>query len=170
MYKHIQKKRAIVRVCTAGGEDLDGFLMLGPRAEHRDGAETILELLNSGKRVIPLILAGEEQVMLLCRAKIDWVAAGPSADPALVYPSTYLVTRQERIEIQFGDGRTIEGTVQMEVEEGFTRVSDFLNLPGDFFPMVTRFGTVLVNKNRMRRALLCEARMHRDPPAERPAA
>lgn len=170
MNKHIEKKRATVRVCLAGGDDLDGFFMLAPRAEHRDGAETILELLNSGKRVIPLILSDDDSVFLVTRTRIDWVAAGPGVDPGLVCPPTYLVSREERVEIQFGDGRAIEGMVQMEVEDGFARVSDFLNLADDFFPMETRFGTVVVNKNRMRRALLCEARARRDPPADRSTA
>jgi len=165
MTKYIEKKRAPVRVCVIGGEDLDGFLMLAPRAENRDGAETILELLNSGKRVLPMILT-DGSVLLLSRTKIEWVAAGPSVDHDLVCPSTYLVSRQERIEVQFGDGRTLEGLAQMEVEEGFTRVSDFMNLPQDFFPMETRFGIVLVNKSRMRRALLCDENAHREPPAD----
>ena len=37
----------------------------------------------------------------------------------------------------------------MELPEDLNRASDFLNGDGDFYPLMTRDGTVLINKTRV---------------------
>jgi len=146
--KRIEKRHTPVRVCPQGGEPVDGSMCLGPRAEFHDGPETMLELLNSAKRVVPFI-PDQGDVLLLTLRNIAWVLAGPGVDPATVIPPTYIVTREERVELCFADGRVMDGTIQMEVTEDFTRVSDFLNGEMRFFPVKTRVGLMLVNKYRV---------------------
>jgi len=70
--------------------------------------------------------------------------------PELVCPPNYMVTHEETVHITFRDGRTLVGLVQMEQPEGMNRVSDFLNLPDDFFPLRTAHGAALVNKSEAR--------------------
>ena len=51
--------------------------------------------------------------------------------------------------MRLDDGTMLDGVIQMELPEDLNRASDFLNGEGDFFPLVTLDGTVLINKSRM---------------------
>lgn len=150
MVQYIAKRRAPVRISQQGLDPFDAFLSLSPRSRHHDGGETIVELLNSTLRVIPLILPGEDSVLLATRLNLDWVMATETVDPAMICPATYWVTREERVNVSFCDGRTMDGVLQMELPPEINRPSDFLNGSEDFFPLVTRMGTLLVNKSRVR--------------------
>ena len=157
MAQYIAKRRAPVRISQPGLDSFDAILSLAPHSRHHQGGETILELLNSGSRVIPLILPGEDSVLLATRLNLDWVMATDNVDPAFICPPTYWVTREERVQVTFTDGRSMDGVLQMELPPEINRPSDFLNGPEDFFPLVTRMGTLLVNKSRVRetRVIYC---------------
>ncbi len=156
MARYIEKDRAAVRVSEPGRDPMDGFFALAPTTPLRDGPETILDLLNSKQRVVPFIHGEDRTVLLLTRLNIDWVMAGPGVDRDHVCPRNYIVTREERVQVSFLDGRVIEGLIQMELPEDFNRASDFLNGTDDFFPLVTRLGTLIVNKARVRETLVFE--------------
>lgn len=157
MSRRIDKQQAHVRVSFAGGDPADGYLCLTPRAESRESAETMLDLLNSAKRVVPFLLQENGEVVLLSVRYVDWVLAGPGVDLATVVPPTYIVTREERVELCFADGRRMDGKIQIEVKDDFTRVSDFINSPERFYPVRTRLGLMLVNKERVSETRLIEA-------------
>jgi hypothetical protein len=59
--------------------------------------------------------------------------------------------------VRLDGGETLEGVLQMELPEGFNRVSDYLNGPEDFFPLATPDGAYLVNKHRVREVQLFRA-------------
>jgi len=132
----------------------------------------MLELLNSGKRVLPFLPEDGGDVLLLTLHNIVWVLAGPGVDPATVIPPTYIVTREERVELCFADGRVMDGMIHMEVTEDFTRVSDFLNGDTRFFPFLARVGLMLVNTRCVSRVRLLESRRRQasGDTAERDAA
>lgn len=163
MSKRIEKRHTPVRACVQGGEPVDGFMCLAPRAEFHDGAESMLELLNSGKRVLPFLPEDGGDVLLLTLHNIAWVLAGPGVDPAAVIPPTYIVTREERVELCFADGRVMDGVIQMEVTEDFSRVSDFLNGEPRFYPFMARVGLMLVNKRAVSRVRLLESKRRHAP-------
>jgi len=157
MAQYIEKHQAPVRVVQCGREPLQGFLVLAARTPDHEGPETVLDLLNRPGRVIPLVRDSADHVLLLTRMNIDWVAPDPLVHANLVCPSTYTVTRQERVVLRFADGEALEGLVQMVQCGESDRLSDFLNRPEDFFPLVTSGGRVLVNKNRVRETLVFQA-------------
>lgn len=159
MAKYIEKLRIPVRVCQPGEEPVEGQFALCPQSPLHGGPETMLEMLNSGSRVVPFVRAADEAVLLLTRQSIDWVTAGDGVERALMCPPAFRFTREERIEVRFVDGRRIEGLIQMELPEDFSRASDFLNGSEEFYPLLTRNGIVLVNKVRV-----CETRVFDSAP------
>jgi len=150
MSEFVEKHRASVRVCLPGQDPFDGLLAISPQSRTRVGSETILELLNTSQRVIPIILPDDSKVLLVTRLNIDWILASTGVDADLVCPKTYIVSREESVQVTFNDGRSIDGMIQMELPDGMNRASDFLNCPDDFFPLRTRLGVVIVNKSRIR--------------------
>jgi len=146
---YVQKIRVPVRVSQGGLPPIEGDLALGPQAEFHAGPETVLERLNTVSRVIPLQRAEDERTLLLNRSDIDWVAADPSVAASLICPPTYQVTHQESVELRLIGGASLEGQVQIELPEHLNRASDFMNGPEDFFPLLTPFGVLLVNKQRV---------------------
>jgi len=146
MTSYIEKIRVSVRVSQAGLAPIDGFLSLGPQAEFHAGPETVLELLNGPSRSIPLQRGAEARTLLLNRADIEWVAAGTEVTSTLVCPPNYQITSEEQVSIRFRGGNLLEGRVQMELPEHLNRASDYMNGVEDFFPLLTPFGVLLVNK------------------------
>jgi hypothetical protein len=144
----IQKLRAPVRLSQPGEAPLDGYLCLLPDLDGRP--ETILELLNSTRRVIPFLRAVDDSVGLLTRLNIDWVVAGAQVDPEWIMPKRSPAMREQSVRLQFFDGRTMEGDVRWPSPGADIRLSDFLNDAADFYPLVTRVGILMVNKNRVR--------------------
>ncbi len=150
MTRYIEKHQVSVRVSRPGQEPQPGFLVLAAQSPHREGPETVLDLLNSPLRVVPLVRGPGEPVRLLTRLGIEWVMPDPQVQANLVCPRTYLITREERVEVHLAGGASLEGLIQMELPEEINRASDFLNLPDDFFPLVTPSGRLLVNKHHVR--------------------
>jgi hypothetical protein len=157
MARYVEKQQASVRVSMAGEEPVEGSLSLAPQAQFHGGPETLLDLLNSGQRVLPLVGADGQSVLLLSRLGVGWVMPDPGVPPERVCPPTYIVTREERVEVRFDDGQHLEGLIQMELPEDLNRASDFLNATDDFFTLVTPFGTLLVNKTRLREVKVFES-------------
>jgi hypothetical protein len=146
----VDKMRLPVRVQVSGEEPMIGFLSVSPQSALHEGPETLLELLNTAQRMVPLVMAADSSVLLLTREHLDWVAPDPSVATDLVRPRPYLVTREERVAAEWLDGRRVEGLMPMELPRELNRASDYLNGQDDFFPLVTPSGTLLVNKSRIR--------------------
>lgn len=149
MTSYVEKIRVPVRVSQGGMPPIEGYLSCGPQAQFHAGPETLLERLNEPSRVIPFQRAEDERTILLNRADIDWIAADAAVAPSLVCPPTYQVTHQESVDLRLIGGASLEGQVQIELPEHLNRASDFLNGPEDFFPLLTPFGVLLVNKQRV---------------------
>ena len=146
----IQKLRAPVRLSQPGESPLDGYLCLLPDLDGQQRPETILELLNSTRRVIPFLRAVDDSVGLLTRLNIDWVVPGAQVDPEWIMPRRSPAMREQTVRLQFFDGRIMEGDVRWPSPGADIRLSDFLNDAADFYPLVTRVGILMVNKNRVR--------------------
>lgn len=150
MAEYVGKLRVPVRLQLPGAEALEGFLSVAPRSALYEGPETLYELLNSPQRVLPFILASDESVLLVMREHVEWVEAGENADPVLVSPRPYLVTREELVAVEWLDGTQLQGRIPMELPNDINRASDYMNSDDDYFPLVMESGTMLVNKLQLR--------------------
>jgi hypothetical protein len=150
---YMEKRRVDVRVSQSGHDPLDGFFCLALAGGPHEAPQTVLGLLNSPLRVIPFIVEGDGSVILVTRQNVDWVMTPEHVESGLVYPSGYVVTREEPAELEFMNGTTMDGLIQM-AGQGAGRASDFLNGRDDFYPVLTRHGILLVNKSRVRETRL----------------
>jgi len=149
MPSFINKIRVAARVHHPGLDNVRGFFALSPHAEFHPGPETLLELLNEAVRMVPFMRAADGAVILLRRIAIECVEPDLDVPPELIRSNTFLVTREERVQVWFENGRKIEGVLQMDLPDDVNRASDFINAADDFFPLVTRGATLLVNKSRV---------------------
>lgn len=150
---YVTKTRVAVRISQSGHDPLDGYFALAPEPDAYR-IQTVLELLNAPKRVIPFIVEGDGGILLLTRLNVDWVMVDGEVDIALVLPESHQVLREEPVELHFMNGTTIDGLMQVEGHRSDWRASDFLNAEPDFYAMTTRLGILLVNKTRVREARL----------------
>ena len=151
---HVDKLLLPARVILPGLEQLVGSFALLPASPFRDGPESLLELLNSPVRVVPIIRESDDAVLLISRLAIDWVEVSSQVEPELIRPRSFLVTREEHVQVRLMNGRLVEGRVTMELPDHLNRVSDFLNMPEDFFPLATRSCIMLFNKSHIAGARL----------------
>lgn len=146
---YVQKLRCSVRVLLAGDQPVDGVMCLAPYSHSHDGPQTLLELLNSGDRLIPLEGLDDASVHLLARAEIVWAAPHAGVEARLQRPRV-ATESEERVRIRLSDGTTVEGMLQLERSGQLNRASDFLNLRDDFVSVETEEGLLFVNKLRVR--------------------
>lgn len=146
---YVEKIAVAVQLALRGESAISGVLSLAPHAEHHDGPETLLERLDLPTRIIPFRRASDDAMLLVNRAAIDWVCAGPDVEARLIRPSAFMFTREEKVLVRLIGGATFEGVLAMEAPQEFNRASDFLNGEEDFFPLTTASGTLLVNKRRV---------------------
>lgn len=148
----IQKLRAPVRLSQPGETPVDGYLCLMPEIDGEHRPETILELLNAPRRVIPFLRDADDSVVLLTRLNIDWVVVGNQVLQDWVMPKRSPAMREQKVRLHFVDGGMMEGHVRWSSPAADIRLSDYLNDAADFYPLVTRLGILMVNKNRVREA------------------
>jgi hypothetical protein len=149
MSVHIQKIRVPIRLAQPNRDPRDGWFLLFPNLEHSDQPETVFELLNSSRTVIPFIQAEDSSVVLLTRANIDWVAIGTGVTPDLVVPGPP-PNHQQRVQIRFVDEQRVDAVIEWRGDRDRVRLSDFLNWDEPFLVAKTGFGTLIVNKLRIR--------------------
>lgn len=150
MSVHVPKVAVAVRLGQALREPRDGSFLLFPEVGDSGRSETVFELLNSSRFVIPFVQQDDRCVRLLVRENVDWVAVGPGVDPALVFPPERPVTQHQRVELCFLDDRVISAVLRWGAPDTKLRLSDFLSLPERFVAAEAGFGTLIVNKRRMR--------------------
>ncbi len=159
---YVHKTRVPARLSQPNLDPRDGWFLLFPHVGPERRAESLLELLNSQRSVIPFILAGDDSVLLLTRLNIDWVAVGAAVPAELVFPPGHKPNRGQRVELRFVDESRVEATVEWCSESGQDRLSDFLNTSDPFVASRAGFGTLIWNKERIR-----ETRIE-DPAERRP--
>jgi hypothetical protein len=156
MPAYVEKIRVPVQIAQLANEPLAGFLALAPRAQFHDGPETLLELMNAPRRVIPVQLPDGE-TSLLQRDAIEWVTTDSGEAEHLVMPRNFLVTREEAVRVCLRNGQSIDGILRMELPEHLNRASDFLNASEDFFPLTRDTHTLLIHKSAVREVRLFDA-------------
>ena len=87
---YVEKLLIPAAVAVSGSEPFIGAFALCVHSPHRAGPESLLELLNSGARVVPFVRSGDDVVMLLARQAIEWVEIDHEVDPTWVRPRSYV--------------------------------------------------------------------------------
>ena len=153
---YVEKIRVPARVSQPNLEPRDGWFLLFPRVEHSARPETLLELLNSQRVVVPFIQADDAAVLLLTRVNIDWIVVGRDVDTGLVHPAGR-VTTEQRVDLRLIDESHVHAVFQWDSADGTVRLSDFLDASGDFLVAKTGFGLLLANRLRIRETRLAES-------------
>jgi hypothetical protein len=166
MPAYVRKLQVPVRLSQPNLAPRDGSFQLYPTIGKENRPETVLELLNSERSVIPFILEGDATVLLLTRMNVDWVALGPGVETRLVAPPNDPITHEQRAELRFIDESRVEAMLRWNEEQKAVRLSDFLNATEAFLAARTGFGTLIVNKARIRemRIIGDTQRVARTPP------
>jgi len=155
--KLITKLWAAVRLAQPQSVPRDGWFQLFPELNNQGRPETVLELLNSSRLVIPFLQRENEGVLLLVRENIDWVAIGAGVEPHLIFPPDRHAAFQERVEISFIDEQRIEADIRWGDFATNVRLSDYLNSSDAFIAAEASFGTLMVNKRRIRQVRIVNA-------------
>lgn len=149
MYQTVDKLRVPVRLALFGCEPMVGEVSLAPHAELHEGPETLLERLNAKTRVLPFHRTDDDAFVLVVRAQVEWLMAGPEVAPQLVRTAHFKHTREEYVRVRLAGGVSVDGVLAFEMPHEFNRVSDFLNGDEDFFPLLSPEGTMLIHKDRV---------------------
>ncbi len=152
----VPKLRAGVRLGQPLHDPRDGWLLLFPVLDGAGRPETVFDLLNSTRQVIPFLQRENDDVLLLVRDNIDWVAIDNHVESKLIFPPGRLAGLEQRVELRFVDERKIAATISWGDPATPTRLSDFLGSPDPFVAAEARFGTLLVNKRRLREIRIVE--------------
>lgn len=153
----VQKLRVPVRVSQPQSQPRDGSLLLFPHIGRGTRPETLLELLNSPRTVIPFVPAQDDEVLLLSRRNIDWVAVSEDVPAELVVPPGPSPTHEHGAELRFLDESRVEVRVRWNSPDSTVRISDHLNAHAEFIIVEAGFGVLIVNARRIRETRLIGA-------------
>jgi hypothetical protein len=160
---HVVPKRKIaVLVRLQNGETVAGHAFLDYIDVIHRGDQTLLDKLNDDFPWFP-VNGDDDDVEILNRRHVVLVQPGPDVPANLVRPELEGKAQHYRSEgamLRLESGLTIEGRIPMDLPEEFSRLSDFLNFPENFFAVETDDGPVLVSK-----AHLTSLVPHDGPPA-----
>jgi len=125
----LETARKSARVTFQDGSTLSGAFFVSVSIHSPDGTERVIDLLNSERICIPfkeasgdILLIPRDRIACVLLETSDIASALPYANPA-------------RAIFFFNSGDTIEGYVSIDLPKGRARLSDYLNLGPDFFPV-----------------------------------
>ena len=119
------KQRGTILFSTQGSLDVNLFLSY--QAEGHAGQETILDLLNSDRTFIPVEDVLTNEILLIGKTRIVHVALDErnekSETPGLV---------ELPVALELLNGEMVEGSFFTDLPDGKKRLSDYLDLTGQF--------------------------------------
>jgi hypothetical protein len=142
----IPKRKMAVRLRLVDGASLSGDVFLDYIDPVHRGEQTLLDLFNKDAAWLPL--ATPEGIRVVNRDRVLTVEPGPGVKPEMVRRDNAAVFRRERV-VLYLPGLEIGGMIAMDLPDEFSRVSDFLNFPEEFFAVETADGPVLACKSRV---------------------
>ena len=142
----IPKRKAPIVLQLVDGRSLRGSLYLDYIDVIHRGEQTLLDKLNDDYPWLPLSGPEGGSTRIVNRAQIVTVEPDGGLTPELVRRENSPVFRREQVTIELPEARCLTGKIAMDLPDEFSRVSDFLNFPQNFFAVETEEGPVLVAK------------------------
>lgn len=142
---HIEKIRLPVVVVTTAGDRLAGDLFAQANPRLPSGHEDVPDLLNGPEAFIPLGTPGG-RVLLCSKSRVREVHFTIEGVDVMAWT----IGTPIAVSIGLDDGRTVTGTLLVELESASQRLLDFLNrFPSRFLPVHTSSDVVLVNRDHI---------------------
>ena len=142
-----QSSKVIQLIRGRRGERAVVHLFLSERAQMRDGAERLSDLLNSPGEFLPAVEPPHKSVVLLNKDALMVLTASANAEfPAEEMSGVPMAGSGVQAEFTLQDGTQIKGQVGFVMPEGRRRLVDFLNLPERFFAVREGAMAQLINK------------------------
>lgn len=154
----IPKREVTVKMHLADGRTLQGPVFLDFIDVIHRGAQTLLDKLNGDASWLPV--RERQGIQIVNRDRVVTVEPADGVDPDLVRKDSAEVVRRESVTVRLAGERLLSGRIAMDLPDEFSRVSDFLNFPEDFFALETEEGPVLVSKRHV-----VSLQPHERPPA-----
>ena len=144
----IPKRKVPVVVQLVTGESLAGNVFLDYIDVIHRGEQTLLDKFNDEHGWFPVRQDGGV-VEVVNRARVMMVEPGLGVTPELVRKESAAVFREEQVTVKLSSEEVLVGRIAMDLPDEFSRVSDFLNFPQDFFSLETDDGPVIVSKRHV---------------------
>ena len=157
MDHYIPKRRLPVTYWSADHGAAEGriFLDLDPSGSRH---QTILAMLNSPSRFIPVATGPDGRIELVSRVRLVRLVPGPDVLHSDVFTRGFTPSREEDAEVWLTDGSSVTGRVWMPLERPTQRISDFMNLRGrEFFVLLSGREVQLVNAAAVARMAIQES-------------
>jgi hypothetical protein len=145
----IPKRKVSVQMHLVSGDCLRGDVFLDYIDVIHRGEQTLLDKFNDDYPWFPVEVEDPGVIEVLNRDKVMLVEPGEGIPAELVRKENSPVFRRERVTLELLGERSLSGHIAMDLPDEFSRVSDFLNFPKDFFALETEDGPVLVSKSHV---------------------
>lgn len=156
----VPKRKVSARIRLVSGEERRGSLFLDFIDVIHRGEQTLLDKFNDDYAWFPIVLADGGGVEIVNRDLVAQVEPDRGVAVELVRKENSPVFRLESVAVELADGTRLDGRIAMDLPDEFSRVSDFLNFPQNFFALETSSGPILVSKRHVKVLV-----PHEEPPA-----
>jgi len=151
----IPKHRVRVELCFAAGNVRRSEIFITEHDSRTWRRRDIHDLFEQTKTFLPTHDLDDGSWMVISRDQLQWVRIMDEPpreeDEPVVDDELFDVQRAVRVEL--AGGTALSGDLLYSPPPGHTRVADFLNEPGRFFPLWTESGELLVGKSHVVRVL-----------------
>lgn len=144
----IPKREVAIQVHLSGGASLLGSVFLDFIDVIHRGEQTLLDKFNDEHAWLP-IRTEDGNVEVVNRSLVTRVEPGLGVSAEFVRKENAAVFREERVTVKLASEEVLVGRIAMDLPDEFSRVSDFLNFPQNFFALETEEGPVLVAKEHV---------------------
>ena len=147
----LPRSAVAVRLRLATGDPIAGEVFVMQRVAHRDGPETVLEMLNRPEAFYPFRPADGGPVLLVARAHT--LALSTDSGDALGDPDRREAAHAVPLTVTLTTGDTLSGDAWFEASATRQRPLDYLNASRDpFFALVRDDVTDYINSAHVRSA------------------
>ena len=149
----VPKCRVPVKLAGIDGSVTRGALFVDPATPRHGGQQTILERLNGPEAFVVLEVGDQGQIEIFQKRYLLRVTPGGDTAMDHVFVPEGLVTRQEDVTLTLVNGSTMHGRIWMGLPHDRSRLSDFLNMGEEFFPLLIPGGIHLVRTDTVVKAV-----------------
>ena len=140
----VPKLQTQVKLSGMDGSVTRGALFVDPASPRHGGQQTLLERLNGPETFVVLEVGDAGQIEIFQKRHLLRVTPTGEEPMDHVFVPDGLVTRQEDVVLTLTNGSTMHGRIWMGLPHDRSRLSDFLNMGEEFFPLLIPGGIHLV--------------------------